>query len=457
MNNDSWTISRRDLLKAGALTAVSATMIQEGTPVQAQSRTSTSNPQRTRNTLMDYIGSLEIIDAHEHLAPEPDRVGMPVDALTLVGMYNYVDLQNAGMPRIDGEGLWARNYMIDASVPLEERWARVWPWLQQVKYGGYYRAAKLAMKRFYNIDDLNPRTYRELTERMRAYNTPGLYKRVLRDACRIRTCLVQNGRVEGQQPADLLTPVQGDTAGAPMFWNLDYAKAISAMHKMPIDTLDDYLAVLAVHMQDSVKRGAVGFKLGATPMVAPDRNAARTEYLEVLKGARAGIQLHSVVWDFVCATAGRLGKTVAVHTGVWGDYRTNDPKLIMDAVMRHPQTRFDIYHLGFPSTRDVIFIVKNNPNAWANLCWSWIVSPTITREAVNELLDLVPVNKVTAFGADYSFNVECVYGHLQMAREGLAEAFTDRIARGWLGLDDARHILKMWLFDNPASLYGLSL
>ncbi len=451
-------INRRGFLKVAAATAVTATIAKEAQPVQAAAKkvTRTTEPKRLQSILMDYLADIEIIDSHEHLAMEKDRIKMPVDALTLVGMYNYVDIQNSGMPHIDGEGLWSRNYMVDSSVPLKERWERVWPYLQDVKHGSYNRAAKIAMKHFYGIDDLNPKTYMELTERMRANNTKGLYKRVMRDACHIRTSLVQNGQVRPQDPDDLLTPVLSDTINAAGMYNMDYAQTLSRMYSMPVATLGEFLAVLDVHMAAKVKEGAVGFKLGTSPMVNPDWRKAGDQYLELAKGGRPGIELQSSVWDYICKQAAKLGKPLAVHTGVWGDYRTNDPKLIMDAVMHNPETQFDVYHMGFPYTRDFIFLIKNNPNAYADLCWSWIVSPTITREAVNELLDLVPVNKVTAFGADYSFNVECVYGHLQMAKEGLAEAFAQRIARGWMDIEEAQRVLKMWLFDNPTKLYQLS-
>jgi len=36
----------------------------------------------TYNTLLDRMSEFEIIDAHEHLLPEPQRVNMPVDVLT---------------------------------------------------------------------------------------------------------------------------------------------------------------------------------------------------------------------------------------------------------------------------------------------------------------------------------------------------------------------------------------
>ena len=115
-----------------------------------------------------------------------------------------------------------------------------------------------------------------------------------------------------------------------------------------------------------------------------------------------------------------------------------------------------IYHLGIPEVRSAIQIVKNFPNAYLNLCWCYVLSQDITRRTINEILDCVPVNRVCAFGGDYVFGVENVYGHLVMARETFAEALAERIGRGHIDMEGARHVAQRWFHDNPAKLYRLN-
>ena len=66
------------------------------------------------------------------------------------------------------------------------------------------------------------------------------------------------------------------------------------------------------------------------------------------------------------------------------------------------------------------------------------------------------MNKIIGFGADYTFQVEKVYGHLVMARENIAHVLASRIEEGLMDNAEAILIARKWLLDNPRVLYGLS-
>jgi predicted TIM-barrel fold metal-dependent hydrolase len=155
--------------------------------------------------------------------------------------------------------------------------------------------------------------------------------------------------------------------------------------------------------------------------------------------------------------ASELDIVVAVHTGVWGDFRTLDPKHMISILGRHPQTKFDIYHMGMPWVRDAGLIGKNFPNAWLNLCWAHIVSPEMACSGLSEYMDLVPVNKILGFGADYGKPVEKVYGHLLMARENIARVLGARVERGLMTTDEAVDVARLWFYENPKGLYKLDV
>jgi hypothetical protein len=135
--------------------------------------------------------------------------------------------------------------------------------------------------------------------------------------------------------------------------------------------------------------------------------------------------LRSYITDQMMDMAAELGLVVAVHTGVWGDFRALDPKHMIQTIIRHPGTKFDIYHMGVPYVRDAAIMGKNFPNVWLNLCWCHILSPKMACSAMDELIDLVPVNKVIAFGGDYLF-VDGVLGH-QVDALGIAVLVDPRI------------------------------
>ena len=120
----------------------------------------------------------------------------------------------------------------------------------------------------------------------------------------------------------------------------------------------------------------------------------------------------------------------------------------------HPETRFDLYHLGVPFVRDCIMIGKNLSNVYLNLCWVHIISQVVARNGIDELLDQVPVNKIIAFGGDHNRPVEKVVGHLHMTRENFAAVFARRIEDGLMSFDEAMDVLHQWFWDNPLRFYG---
>jgi hypothetical protein len=107
--------------------------------------------------------------------------------------------------------------------------------------------------------------------------------------------------------------------------------------------------------------------------------------------------------------------------------------------------------------RETALLAKNFPNVWLNLCWCHIISPRMAQSAMDELLDLVPTNKIIAFGGDHSTDVENVYGHLAVARQNVAGVLGRRVEEGLLTERDALEIAGRWFCDNPRELYQLPI
>jgi uncharacterized protein len=412
------------------------------------------NTETIRNELRSFLDQLDIIDAHEHLVPESERLRHPVSVLTLVAHYAWVDMVSAGLPPEYSSGFVPNSRLTDASVPLEERWRAAWPSIEHIRYGTYYRPTLIALRDIYGIEHLDNSNWEEASERIIAANRPGIYNSILRERCHIRRSLVQNGRIEGQDPPGLFSPVYSE-ASLLRLPDRSFVDFLSQHLSTPLPTYPSFLEALGSYLSEVRTKGGVGFKIGAWFTGQPDFPAAEEQYADLLAGKPSGPALYPTTLDLVCRKAAEWDWPVCVHTGVWGDFRGMEPRNALDLVMRYPDTRFDIYHLGMPEVRECIFIAKNFRNAFLNLCWCYALSQDISRRAVNEIIDLVPVNKVFGFGGDYMWDVENVYGHLVMARETLSEALAERVTRGHIDLDGARHILKLWMHDNPTRFYGL--
>jgi len=402
--------------------------------------------------LVAAFAEMPVIDCHEHLPPEHVRTSMKVDAFTLFCHYTHLDQNTAGLAEADYQRIQ------NPDLPLEMRWPLFAPILANIRYGSYARPAFIAAKEFYGFDDINEETYRPLSEAMQAANTPGIYRRVLVEKCGIKAALTQAGRTDYDD--GLLIPLMPlDTYAGVGAWR-DLAQRAAAIDEVP-NSLDEYLETIREGLRKWKTENVVGLKMVSRTYGPPSRARAVELFENLRNGSCESLPEMNPLRDFLMESmldlAAEEGLVVAVHTGMWGDFRTLDPQHMIPIIQRHPATRFDLYHAGMPWVRETGVIGKNFANVWLNLCWCHIISPKMTRSFLDEWLDLVPINKILAFGGDYGTPVEKVYGHLTMAREDIATVLANRIDEGLLDLDDALLIACKWFYENPKELYGLTI
>jgi len=404
--------------------------------------------------LIAEMEQMDIVDAHEHLPPEKERTGSPVDVLTLFSHYTRTDLVTAGM------SLDWRDRISDTSIPLAERWPVFWPHYRNMRYTGYARAAHLALKEFYGFDEITEENYHAISDVMQEQNTPGIYYRILRDKCRIRCCLTQIGRVP-EENRDLLVPL---LPGAPLS-DLGSGPQTQAVLDAGAGTLAEYREWVGARMDEYRAQGVVGLKFTceAVPEVDPgvaERLLGRLKHASPRQRASAEFQplrhaLRHELWD----VAGERGMVIAVHCGIiwsnWNDCVPIDPRHMVPICLRHRGTKFDLYHAGMPWVRHMGVLAKALPNVWLNLCWTHVISPEMTVSLLDEWMDLVPTNKILGFGGDYSKPVEKVWGHLVLARRDIARVLAKRVAEGVMSRAEAVRIARQWLDENPRELYGL--
>jgi len=432
------------------------------------------------HSLLKAIEEFEVVDAHEHLPPEKVRLEQKIDVFTLFSQYTRIDLWASGMPK----GYWEKIH--DPAIPIEKRWNMFAPYLKYIKYGAHARPAFIAAKEIYGFEEINEKNYKALSERMSAENTPGIYHRILREKCKIRVALTQQNRTD--YDLDLIVPLMPlDTYAAvrsktrrgtnPLSRSID---ELATNLGEKVETLDDYLEVIRKGLKKWKSEGVVGIKMVSSPYETPERNKAVAIFDNLMRNERKllpGVnmpsygdsdyvsytdQLYSFLMEEMLDMAAEIGLVVAVHTGIYyrtygGDFRYFDPQHMIPILIRHPNTKFDIYHMGVPYVREAVLMGKNFPNIWLNLTIFHITAPRIACGSMDDLIDLVPINKIIAFGGDYVLPVEKVYGHLVMARENIVKVLGRRIQEGLMTENEAIEIAKRWFYDNPKELYHLKI
>jgi predicted TIM-barrel fold metal-dependent hydrolase len=408
----------------------------------------------TARDLCDEISQFTIIDAHEHLPSEAAYLSHGYSGPNMfAGGYVWHDLESAGM-----SSAFKATLREGGGRPVETWWPQIRPYWQHVRHTCYARALRITVRDLFGLDHIGDDTIHALAEHVVADNTPGLYRRILQEQCGIHLSITCVDRVGFPDDPGLrgLSPGIAGWAHGP--WDRERIEVIGQHSDVPIRSVEDLASAIQIWLRQDLAKGALGFKIRVGDYHAPSRAAADAEFQEAREADEPLHQLlglRDYLFDRALDVAAEADVPVAVHTGYWGDFRELDPKFMLGIAARRKDVRFDVFHLGMPMIRDAILIGKSYPNVTLNLTWCPVISQVQTCRALDEILDLVPLNKVIAFGGDYRAAVHKVWGHLVMARECVAAALATRVDAGCFDRAEALRIARMWFHGNPARIYGI--
>lgn len=426
------------------------------------------------HSLVAVAASIPTVDTHQHLGPE---VPVETDLCQMMVDDNYLltDLVSAGMTEE------TRERVADPSVPVAERWGLLKPLWERIRHGSYARAHLVALRDLYGADSLRDSQVEEVSVRLSEdFATPGLFRRVLSERCSfgallyvgyplpavfstqggIETVLTQGGYFDHQEPRflNVARPLDRADFSPDGLFEQDAARL-----GVELKTTDDLVPAMDAILRDHRAKGAVGFKIAALPWTEPTPDELKEAFLRRGQAADCAAA-HSLICLYVsrvAALAAEMDVPVAVHTGApwtnWLDFRMWEPTALIPLLSAFRDTRFDLYHAGIPYVTQASMLGKAFPNVWLNLCWAHVISSELALRSIAEWLDLVPVNKVLAFGGDYhNRTIVLTYGHLTMARSHLAQVLALRIRNGRMSEEDARAVMQRWLCDNPRELYRIA-
>ena len=407
------------------------------------------------------IEKIPVVDCHEHLNTEAERVAKKVDVMTLFSHYCLADIEAAGLPQ--GK---AQDEIFDTSTPLEARWARFKPYFEAIRYGSYAYPAFAYVREVLGIEDINDGTINEISERLQNDNVAGLYKKVIQGVCGIEISIqCKGGVVKDDQP--FFRYLCGSRAtnqhvGAVI-------KEFEAEMDMGIYSLADCVKAIWAYVEDQKRQGAVGLKVGdayGRTLKFDDVPACDAErvFCRARSAMRAhpsneeGMLLDNYLMRRQIEACIEVDMPVVIHTGYQAgngnDIRNARATELWSLLGSYPRARFDLFHGSFPYVSDMTVLGKYFANVSLNMCWMHIMGPDISRRALSEWLDAVPVTKIFAFGGDY-FVPEKIYGHLQLARANVATVLAEKIERGRMTRDQAIHIARLLFNENPKRWYKL--
>lgn len=438
-------------------------------PTAASAQTGSTTPRLLFARLLSAVEAMPLVDTHEHIIPEEERVSQPMDFFTLAGHYAINDVISAGLPADDLERV--RNQDLSAN----ERWQAFEPYWEHARFTGYGQALRLAIRDIYGIDDISTSTIGAINERIRSKNAPGLYQSILIDKTKIRYSVLDDYWNE--------TPVKPDqrffvyARKFDRFVTPDSAAAIEHLEQITgvsIADLNDLKKAMEKSFQQSLDAGMVTVKstlaynreilfheVEATE-AGRDLRALMRRGRKMPEGFRRRVvrpyrRLEDHMFHHLIQLAAAHRIPVQIHTGLHagnGNFIQNaNATHLTNLFFLYPHVKFDLFHIGYPYQGELSVLAKIFPNVHVDFCWAHIISESLSRRALHEMLETVPVNKIFGFGGDYRYP-ELSYAHAKMARRNVAHVLAEKVASGFCTEDEALEIAHKILDANPDALFG---
>lgn len=398
------------------------------------------------------VDAVRIIDTHEHLEEEATRLARPRDWSYLFSHYANSDLAVAGMPGPDLERF------LGAELDIHEKWRLFEPVWPKARNTGYCLAVRLAVQELYGEVEIDRNSYTRIDQKMKAMARPGFYREVLARAG-IESC-----QVNALEAAVMRTETDRDVLlqdlsflGFTFLGNVD---GVAREANIEVGTLEEYLRVIDYyydrHGAEAVavkNQGAYSRRLDFEE-VTPE--AAAPLFDRWRRGEKLGPAEQKALQDCLFHHCVRRaidhGLPIKLHTGYYAGHNgmplervSRNPADLCPILRRYPEAKFVLMHIGYPYQDEMIALAKHYANAFIDLCWTWIISPTACVRFVKEFLTAAPVNKLLGFGGDYIV-IEPVLGHARIARKGLTLALSELVAEGWMSeaaaIEAAERILR---------------
>jgi len=407
------------------------------------------------------------IDTHEHLCEEKTRLENADDCwFDMLRPYLGDDLISAGLSQKDFEKVWSNE------TPLSEKWNMVSPYWDFVKNTGYAKSVLITLKELYDVDEITNDNLELIQEKFLELKKKGFYKTVLRNVANVKWCQVNN--LEGKLFCETEYPdlLKQDISFVPMFADEtsvlgESVEKFSQPTGIEVKNIDDWYAVVDWYFE----------KYGKAAIAVKSQNAYNREmnYERVPKEKAAPVFLKRLNKENMSADEKKLledhlfwyavdkatehNLPIKLHTGYFAgangmpmDRLKNIPAELTAMCMNAPKAKFIFMHMTYPYEHELTAIVKHHTNAYASMCWAWIINPIAAKNFLKEFLVTAPAGKILTFGGDYG-HVEAVVGHAEIARRGIILALTELVDEGWMNLDEVMELIEPIMYKNTERIF----
>jgi len=421
--------------------------------------------------LFRKIEELPVIDCHEHILGPKREVTRREPVASLIQGYVQSDLLSAGMTQKE------LDILNNSEIETEEKWELFEKFWKKIEFTAYARVTRLIMKDIYGEEEISLQSILRVRDKIilpTEENYNSLFEKahievILSDVFWDLQTLKEfiDGKLDYYKKIRFLFPL-------PQFHNdvksFDFVQSVGALLDRHIVSLEDYLEVVYELLKRAKERGIAGIKDQSAYTRTLDYELVPMCEAEKLFNRILSDPRNSLGWpeakplnDFLFHQfmnfARELKLPVQIHTGHMAGIRNRIEKtnavLLTNVFELYQDLKFDLFHGNWPYIGEILFLTKNYPNVYMDLCWVNIIDPIYSEELYSRAILTTPHTKINGFGGDYFDVPEYIVSHLKICRENITRALVRLIRMGWIDEGSALEIAKDWLFNNPKSLFNL--
>ncbi len=444
----------RILLWLAAMTMAHATLADDNAQIDVKQS-------ETYQQIKRALDAVPAIDAHEHLQSPQDMRGQvntpDGKGMTLASLW-----QNSYFSWTTRSTPWPE------SGDFDQWWQTAQHDFDNAHAQSFYRYMLPAFRDLYGVDfdTITGQQARQLNQQIfQNYQKSDWVEQVVTERANIELIIVDPfwSRIGAQRDYKFSVPVLNVTSMIEAS-HPDRTKAVgdspfafAQKQNLPVDTFDEFLQVVEEIVRQAAEGDCVALKttqayLRTIEFAEVDRSRAETIYGKT--PAKISAQEQKDFEDFMfwhfCRLAAQYELPFQIHTGQ-ARIQGSNPLLLCDAIERNPETKFVLFHGGYPWVSETAVIGMKYRNVWIDSCWLPTLSYTMAKRAYQEILEAVPANRVL-WGGD-SLDAEGLYGATAFTRQCLAEALADKVQPGELRLEHAHKIGRQIMRENALELY----
>ncbi|HQE25738.1 MAG TPA: amidohydrolase family protein [Candidatus Atribacteria bacterium] len=422
--------------------------------------------------LFNKIEELPVVDCHEHILGPKREVTKREPLASLIEGYVQSDLLSAGITQKE------LDILNDNEIETEKKWGIFEKFWKKIEFTAYAKVTKLIMRDIYGEEEISLQSILRIKDKIilpTEENYDSLLGQahievILSDALSDFQTLKNfiDGELDYYNKIRFLFPL-------PQFHNdvrsFDFVQSVGALLNRHITSLEDYLEVVYELLEKAKERGIVGIKDQSAYTRSLDyelvpRYEAERLFNEILSDPRNSLgwpeakPLDDFLFHQFMNFAGELKLPVQIHTGHMAGIRNRIEKtnavFLTNVLELYQDLKFDLFHGNWPYIGEILFLAKNYPNVYIDLCWVNIIDPIYSEELYSRAILTTPHTKINGFGGDYPDAPEYIISHLKICRENIARALVRLIRMGWIDENSALEIARDCLFNNPKELFNLS-